>query len=352
VSPGVAEGAAAPAGGLRAVLAAIDAARAAGRRIALAVVAQCEGSTYRKPGALVAVDASGRASGTLSGGCLEPELQRIAAEVLATDGARALDFDTRGDDDLVFGSGSGCRGRMRVVVLPIDPQRDAELSQALGALARRDGVLPAAVVHEGPHAGAMQLRDRAQAIGRAPAELAPLLAGIAAGRVREVALARGGTVDRAQVLHLCPPPRLLLLGAGPEAPPLARIAREIGWRVDAGDHRPALLDRARLPADALHPGRPAAVLAALADARLDAVVVMTHGASADLEALRALAQHPVAHVALLGPPARRDELLAAIDPAARAALLPRLQAPAGLALGGEGPEAIALSIAAGLPHRR
>ncbi len=348
----VAEGALPPAGGLRAVLAAIDGARAAGRRIALALVAQCEGSTYRKPGALVAIDADGRTVGTLSGGCLEPELQRAATAVLAGDAACALDFDTRADDDLLFGSGSGCRGRMRVVIVPIDPLRDAEWSRALGALALRETVLPVALVHDGPHAGALLLRDGPAAIGRAPAGLAPLLAGIAGGRARAVVLARGDVVDHAQVLHLCPPPRLLLLGAGPEAPPLVRIAREIGWRVDAGDHRPALLDHARLPADMLHPGRPATVLAMLADARLDAVVVMTHGASADLEALRALAHHPVAHVALLGPPARRDELLAQLTPAQRTALLPRLQAPAGLALGGEGPEAIALSIAAGLPHRR
>jgi xanthine/CO dehydrogenase XdhC/CoxF family maturation factor len=79
----VAEGALPPAGGLRAVLAAIDGARAAGRRIALALVAQCEGSTYRKPGALVAIDADGRTVGTLSGGCLEPELQRAATSIPA-----------------------------------------------------------------------------------------------------------------------------------------------------------------------------------------------------------------------------------------------------------------------------
>jgi xanthine dehydrogenase accessory factor len=50
----------------------------------------------------------------------------------------------------------------------------------------------------------------------------------------------------------------------------------------------------------------------------------------------------------LGPPARREELLAQLDADGRRALEPRLHGPAGLDLGGEGAEAIALSIAADL----
>jgi xanthine dehydrogenase accessory factor len=53
-------------------------------------------------------------------------------------------------------------------------------------------------------------------------------------------------------------------------------------------------------------------------------------------------------VGLLGPPARRDELLARLDASERDALRARLRAPLGLPLGGEGPEAIALAIAAEL----
>jgi xanthine dehydrogenase accessory factor len=143
-------------------------------------------------------------------------------------------------------------------------------------------------------------------------------------------------------------PRLLLIGGGPEAPPLLRLAATLGWAASVADHREGLLDPRRL-ADAdrrLH-ARAAAALAAETPPP-DAVLVMTHQASADLEALRALAAMPVAYVGLLGPPARRDELLAMLEPDARDALRPRLRAPVGLPLGGEGPEAIALAIAADL----
>ncbi len=80
----------------------------------------------------------------------------------------------------------------------------------------------------------------------------------------------------------------------------------------------------------------------------DAALVMTHVADTDLEALRALALTDVPYVGLLGPPARRDELLALLEPDERVALRSRLHAPVGLPLGGEGPEAIALAIAAQL----
>jgi xanthine dehydrogenase accessory factor len=53
-------------------------------------------------------------------------------------------------------------------------------------------------------------------------------------------------------------------------------------------------------------------------------------------------------VGLLGPPVRRDELLAELDPKDRDALAPRLHAPVGIKLGGHGPEMLALSICAEL----
>jgi xanthine dehydrogenase accessory factor len=53
-------------------------------------------------------------------------------------------------------------------------------------------------------------------------------------------------------------------------------------------------------------------------------------------------------VGLLGPPARRDELLQGLGNAERAVLVGRLHAPIGLKLGGTGPECLALSISAEL----
>jgi xanthine dehydrogenase accessory factor len=292
------------AGGERAVVEAARELRAAGRAFALTLVVEAEGSTYRKPGALALVAEDGQRVGVISGGCLEPGLVELAQAALAARQPRDTVFDTRDDNDLIFGSGSGCRGRMRVLALPAIP-----------------GV-PSAVVEA--------VLDVHAARRPARLDLAALVPGL--GCCGEITLR--------------PPPLLLMLGAGPEARPLLRIARTLGWLAWIADHRPGLLEDGRArDADRVILERPAGALAALAGEHLDAALVMTHSAESDLAALRALAAREVAYVGLLGPPARCGELLARLTADQQGALEGRLHAPVGLRLGGDGPEAIALGIA-------
>lgn len=294
----------APAGGRRGVIERATAWRAEGAAFALVFVARAEGSTFRKEGAVSAIASDGRRAGVLSGGCLESSVDELARQAIEAREPRSIALDTRRDDDLLLGSGSGCRGRLDLVALP------------------------------SPGAWALDALDALTAAWtRGEAARVPLGAGFEPVRVE-------------------PPPRIVLLGAGPVAPPLLRLARVQGWWSAVADHREAWLAAAReAGADRALLARPAAAWAELGQQRLDAVIVMTHQAEADLQSLRAVAGHPVPLVGLLGPPARRDELIARLEPAEREALASRLHAPAGMRLGGDGPEAIALSIAAQLQSR-
>lgn len=297
-----------PAGGLRGVLDRVRALRAAGAPHALALVVHTEGSTYRKRGALAVVAHDGSQAGVISGGCLEPELVARAQAAIAAARLELVTFDTQAEADALFGSGSGCRGLMRVAVVPSTHPAGPQLGDALLA---------------------------AESAGLAHAVTFPL-----AGDAEAAAAAWPATVVPRS-------PRLVLFGAGPEAAPLTRIARELGWFAAVVDHRPARTADAALLADAVLTARPQA--AAIPFPHYDAALVMTHVASADFEALQRLAATPdVGYLGLLGPPARREALLAMLDAAARDSVLARLRAPAGLPIGGEGPHAIALSIAAGL----
>ena len=150
------------------------------------------------------------------------------------------------------------------------------------------------------------------------------------------------------VLDVRPSPRVLLIGAGPEVPAFLCLARQMAWMTTVTDHRPVAFSALSALAERTILARPAVALAQLAGQTFDACVVMTHTAINDLEALQALAGRRETYVGLLGPPARRDELLAQLDAPSRAALKGRLYAPAGLHLGGHGPEALALSIVAQL----
>lgn len=329
-----------PVGGNRGVLLRAQALREQGRGFALALVTDTEGSTYRKPGALALVADDGERFGAISGGCLEPALDQLARDALASGRVAVALFDTRGDDDLVFGSGSGCRGRMRVLAWPVAPGAHA-LFDALREAQADGATLDLVLAVDAADAGrGLAWRAERRIEFNPHAAASALCMAVPGLHEREGALfAR---------LRIAPAPRLLLIGAGPEAPAMLRLANTLGWEADVADHREGLLQPARLgDATALRHGRPAAVLSTLAAAP-DAALVMTHVASTDFEALRALAAMPVGYVGLLGPPGRRDELLAELTQAERTALQPRLRAPVGLPLGGEGPEAIAMAIAAQL----
>lgn len=141
-----------------------------------------------------------------------------------------------------------------------------------------------------------------------------------------------------------PPPRLLLLGGGPDARPVATLAAFLGWQLTVVDHRSTYLSPARFPTSTkLVESRAAEVQGVV---KLDdhaAAIVMSHHLDSDLAYLRALAASSVPYVGLLGPAARREKLLSDLGGDA-AALRPRLRAPVGLDIGGRTPESIALSI--------
>lgn len=195
---------------------------------------------------------------------------------------------------------------------------------------------------------------------RALAEPAALAALAAAPLADAVGWVEGpGARWRLLLLPLALPPRLLLLGAGPDALPVADFAARLNWRVTVVDHRPAYAVPSHFPsAERVVLARPEEIAQVLELSQFAAGVVMSHHLPSDLQYLRALGASPLPYIGLLGPPARREKLLSELGPEAQA-LRPRLRAPVGFNLGGRTPEAIALAIVAeihafvhGMPQAR
>jgi xanthine dehydrogenase accessory factor len=149
-------------------------------------------------------------------------------------------------------------------------------------------------------------------------------------------------------IRIAPPPRVLLLGAGPEAIYLSTMLRDLGWQVTCRDPRASW--RRRSGAVALDASVPVSEL--LTEFCPDAVLLMHHNFELDLESLQALADAPCAFVGLLGPARHRDDLLKLIKPARLSQLMPSLRSPVGLRLGSSGPAGIALSVCAELEQWR
>ncbi len=308
----------------------VDALRAVRAPCVIGVVFSTSGSTYQKPGAMILIDASGLRYGVISGGCLEPEVEEAARNVLLTGCAAAIDFDMRTDEDITFGSGTGCQGRVRLLLIP---QHDnAPMTQALFALANADQALSLNVTCEGNEAGAgcATLGESVWTWDRS-------------GNAASVS-----SFD-AITLLIDPPPRVLLLGAGAESVALQEFVRRLGWRSLCVEHRGRWLAFAqRAGVDEIIELPPQIAAADWRERRIDAGVVMSHNYSMDATNLALLAASDIAYVGLLGPAARRDRLLDEIGAQAAARLRDRLHAPVGLPLGGSGPDVLALSIASEL----
>jgi len=87
----------------------------AGRRAALAVVIEAQGSTPQVVGAKMVVREDGGTVGTVGGGRFEKEVIDVAAEVIASGQARILAFDLTRD------LGMCCGGSMQAYVEPLRP---------------------------------------------------------------------------------------------------------------------------------------------------------------------------------------------------------------------------------------
>jgi xanthine/CO dehydrogenase XdhC/CoxF family maturation factor len=310
----------------------------------LGLLVQTAGSTYRKPGALMLIAANGDSAGLLSGGCLEGDLAEYARSVIDTGAARIVTYDMRGGDDLVWGLGLGCEGAMDILLLRAGPQNDWQPLTHLAHSLRSHEPASVGIVVESDRSespvgtivlrGAWQRPEIDAALDEAARTGHPGWFETAAPRCKMFAL------------PLTLPPKLLLLGGGPDALPVVDFAARLNWKVTVVDHRPAYADVRHFPvAERVLHAQPQELLTSVDPGRFSAAVVMSHHLPSDLKYLRALAATSIPYIGLLGPAARRERLLADLQADAEK-IRRRLHAPVGLALGGRSPESIALAIVA------
>lgn len=309
------------------ILARLAELRAGGRRAALATVVSVSGSAYRRPGAKFLIEEDGATLGSVSGGCLEADVREVATQVVLATGTPSLRrYSTGADEDMVWGLGLGCNGKIEVFIQPATEGPLAELSGRLTALLAGDAPVGLATVIEGEGLGGTEILETP------PAERSAVVAGLAGQRIfREV---------------LAPPPHLLVCGAGDDARPLVAYAAEAGFRVTVVDHRPALLDPNDLPqASRRVRARPEEPLD-LPPAGRTLAVVKAHSLNLDREWTRRLLAAGLPYVGVLGPRARTESILDDIEAGEEARS--RVFGPVGLDLGADGPRQVGLAIVAEL----
>jgi xanthine dehydrogenase accessory factor len=291
---------------------ALAAALSAGRPAALATLWRVEGSAPRGPGAQMLFDGA-QASGYFSGDCIEGDVARHAAEVLA-DGA---------PQRLHYGMGSPwidirlrCGGALHILVERIAPGSPAAQALLENAEARRPCVWSSDGVTQEVVSG-----------GDAP------LLSFASDPFR---------LQR----RFDPPRRLIVSGGDPGALALAKLGAEAQFetlllRPDGPEGPPPFADVRYLR------GEPSALLPDLSMDRWTAYVGATHEDHHDLGGCLHALRHGAGYVAMIGAKSRAGARLAALEAAgATAEELARLHLSPGIAGLGKAPWEVAVGILA------
>jgi xanthine dehydrogenase accessory factor len=225
----------------------------------------------------------GKTIGSLSAGCLEEEVTLRARDVFETGSPALITFDTR--------RRFGCAGRIDIFIERAVESLFADLAKELDA--RRPCV--AITKFGGDQRGTRIIKfDREQKQAH----------------------------EYEFIQEIYPPMRLWIFGDGPDNVPFYSLGQLLGWKMDTFFDANAL---------------------ALAPDRWTAAIVKSHNYGRDFAALQTLLPLNLRYVGLIGPRKRRDQLMNDLldrEIAVNAAFF----APAGLDLGSETPEEIALAI--------
>jgi xanthine/CO dehydrogenase XdhC/CoxF family maturation factor len=347
------------------ILAAAERSAAAGEVATLATVVRVEGSSYRLPGARMLVDAAGRRTGSVSGGCLESDVARRGRLLSADRPTTVVRYDASDDgsgEDAAWGFALGCNGSIDVLIERLSPTSDALRFVQRCVRDRCRG----AVMHVFQVDGDLDVSPGVRlavlgdgTVAHDPAGLAARFDAVGADAIDCVRSGESGTVvyetagGRLHVLAeaVVPPVPVVIFGGGPDAVPLVAAAKGLGWHVTVCDRQSGHARADRFPlADAVVVAGADAVAAGRVPLSADTVaVVMTHHYPEDRALLGALLRSPARYVGILGPRARTDRALAdwlASGERFTPEQLVRLHAPVGLDLGGDGSEAVALSVVA------
>lgn len=298
----------------------------------LAVITQIQGSAYRKPGAMMLFHEFGQGVGMLSGGCLEADLRRHAQKAMQTKQVTCVTYDASDESDASYRL--GCGGIVDIMLIPLlKENHDLGLIELVQAFRHgRSGFYQLPLVKAGTDARQYQAAFYPEALKPFPAS----------DFVRTGVFTQ--EAGESLIIPLRPRFHLGIFGGGIDAKPIAAMAHTLGWQVTVFDGRTAYARAADFPH--AHVVKLAAgELTANHIAQLDCAVVMNHNLGLDAAALKVIQAHPLAYVALLGPAHRRDKVLgmAGLSTESFSGVF---SAPAGLALGGELPSAVALSILA------
>jgi xanthine dehydrogenase accessory factor len=336
-----------------------SAALTSGTPVVLATLVGVRGASYRSLGARMLILENGTRIGSLSGGCIEGELCRRA--FWWTEGGKPYlrTYDTSvqpGEEGM--GYGLGCGGSVDVLLerlSPGDPLNPLLLADEVRAT-RTDRVTAVFLSSNNKALQGKRFALDSQGSLRAASATGlpqdavqtqmPSMTLAVEERSSRSLIRVAGAEEPSDIFIdvMRPPTQLVVFGGGFDAQPLVHLAAQMGWRVMVCDQRADFARPQRFPEaqEVLWVRTPEE----LPLHRLDAstvCIVMTHSLEQDNFFLQQILPLGLPYVGMLGSRARTETILDELGTSIEES---GIFAPAGLDIGAETPEEIAVSITA------
>lgn len=297
-------------------------------RSVLVTVVDLDGSSYRKPGVRMLVLENDKMVGAISGGCVEKEILRQAKSVFKTGRSKIFTYDGR--------YRLGCEGVIYILLELFNPD-EVFINGFQDCITKRNPF----TIHskykkeEGEFDGTGSYVDFGNMVCSVSKE------------VDKEGLLQSSNLLFNQIMKPCY--KLIIFGTEHDAVQLCNYSSLTGWDttiISGPSEARSLLD---------FPGATEFTATSPEELNLDdiddqtAIVLMTHNFANDLRFLVKLKDSNPAYIGLLGPAARRDDLLSQFFeycPDVTNEFMDKIHGPAGINIGSETPQEIAISVMA------
>ncbi|TVZ56007.1 xanthine/CO dehydrogenase XdhC/CoxF family maturation factor [Lutibacter sp. Hel_I_33_5] len=293
----------------------------------LATVVDLDGSSYRKPGVRMLLSSDDKMVGAVSGGCVEKEIQRRAQTVFNDGKSKVITYDGR--------YRLGCEGVLYILLEPFFVSKDFLKAFTNNLEERNSFQLHSYYKKEDESFGNLgseiQFKDGEKFTFSN--DFKP----------------KDSTKTLIFKQTLQPLFQLIIIGGEHDAVTLCKQANQLGWQVDIIT---SVKDPKKLSdfpgANSVDAQTPELIEFNTINNNT-AIVIMNHNFTYDLRYLIKLEEQSPIYIGVLGAAKRREKLLNELfefAPDISDAFLEKLHTPAGLNIGAETPEEIALSILA------
>tara|TARA_B110000003_G_scaffold152808_3_gene153542 strand:- start:12349 stop:13356 length:1008 start_codon:yes stop_codon:yes gene_type:complete len=298
-------------------------AKSKGIKTALASVVSLNGSSYRRPGVRMSIQDNGQMIGAVSGGCVEKEIIKQAKKVFETNTSIVMEYDGR--------YRLGCEGILHILIEPFNPKEEFFIAFEKQCLSRKSFTIKSYFSKEDSKRFGggtfFHFSDGKFSTSSITTEnkLTPFIQIIKAGF------------------------KLVIVGCEHDAVQLCKYASATGWEVDIIAPIDELKTIDDFPGASNYLGINEKEFSSIPFDSRTALMIMSHSYVKDLKYLSKLIDKQITYIGILGPSNRREKLFNELlekNELISESFFDKIYGPAGINIGAETPQEIAISILA------